>query len=138
MAKNEEQLTDFLKSCGYAVQFADVAGFSDIRFARVDHMGITLGVALIKDEVLVVETGFAYVPRQNVAPLFRRLLAHNRSMTVVKFALREQDGSLSLKADRPIAGLDASELKAILDHVGTYYWRHIPGLVEEFQLPVLS
>jgi hypothetical protein len=136
MATFEERINEFLKSMG----FPSVGLTSNppdppqLKTVTVNHMGCPVHISDDNEYFLVMIIAFAYLPRVNVAPFFRRLLELQGLMGGPCFTF-QPDGLLKLQMCRQLEGLDFVEFKVMLDHlVGTYYQRVMP-LVNEFQLP---
>ena len=137
MPSNEEKINEFLKSVGSQAQLAQTAGMALPNMqAIVAHMGVNFGVILDQNTFIICQSGIAYLPRANIAPLYRRLLALNLVMGGPYFGLVEQTNVISLQITRNVEGLDFVEFKWMLDQWAGIYWRYVPTLIQEFQLPL--
>jgi hypothetical protein len=136
MATFEERINEFLRSMGFAsaVLASAPADPPQLKTVAVNHMGCTVYISDDNEYFLLMMIAFAYLPKVNVAPFFRRLLELQGVLGGPCFTF-QPDGLLKLQVCRPLEGLDFVEFKVMLDHlVGTYYQRVMP-LVNEFQLP---
>lgn len=134
MSSNEEKINEFLKQMGFSASLGDVLGFPG-KAAAVNHMGVHVNVYLFSIGILAIFVSFGYVPKVNVAPFFRRLLALNDQLVGPAFSIVEADNTVRLKNSRLMEGLDFSEFKDMLDGVAQLSWQYGTNLVQEFQLP---
>ena len=136
MATHEDKVNDFIKQIGATTELAVQPGDPPtVKVAQVDHMGLRIQVGVDNEALLTFDVAFGYVPKTNIAPLFRRLLALNGTIAHVAFGLFEKQNILKLQTSRSLEGLDFVEFKSLLDAVGQIYWQYVPGLIQEFQLP---
>lgn len=132
----EDTVIQYLKTMGVVItqQFVDIPGTNPtVRYIGINHMNVNMGImldgAFIYPYLLV-----GYLPKQSVAPLFRRLLNLNGRMGGPFFSVGD-DNSIALIIMRQQEGLDLAEIKWMLDQMGAMYWQNGPGLVQEFQIP---
>jgi hypothetical protein len=106
--------------------------------ARLNHAGLAIELYLDQDQWIAIEIPIGYLPKANVAPLFRRLLVLSTVMGGVFFCIGDNDNIVRLKITRGIDGLEVIELRWMLDQLSSRYFQYAPTLVQEFQLPMES
>jgi hypothetical protein len=131
----EDTINQYLNAIGIVIirPFADLPETNPVvRFAVITHLNIITTI-ILDDQMVHLTNTVGYLPKQNIAPLFRRLLNLNSTMSGPFFSVG--DDVLSLQIRRQQEGLDLIEFKWMLDQTGTMYWQFAAGLVQEFQIP---
>lgn len=135
MSNPEATINQYLKTMGVVITqpFADLPGTNPVaRFTLITHLNI-ITVIILDDLMIHLTITVGYLPKQNIAPLFRRLLNLNDTMSGPFFSVG--DDVLSLQIRRQQESLDLTEFKWMLDQMGGMYQQNAVGLIQEFQLP---
>lgn len=133
MSNPEDTVNQFLKSMGFSVQLTPLEGFPSVKFAVISHMGLNM-VIFLDGPFIYPVVNLGYIPKANVAPLFRRMLTLNGQMGGPCFFVRD-DNSIALQVARQVEGIDLVEFRLMMDSLGTNYWQHAQHLIQEFQIP---
>jgi hypothetical protein len=147
MYSAEQKINEYLETMGLSLseQWQDLpspAPGVSMKSGNVIHMGVTLqlivevGTNPPPYEFLSIACGVSFVPRTNVAPLFRTLLSRSASMGGAFFYLDEGSNSIWYKSARYLPGLDLAEFKQMMDHMATLYWPIVNPIIQQFQLPM--
>lgn len=134
--EQDRKIQDFLINMGLATspQFTYITDAQDLRYIFVQYMGVNVIIFLDRQWIMVT-VNFAYAPKTNVAPFFRRLLVLNGVLFTVKFAINDANNQLQITSSRHLDGLDAVEFRQMLEATCLAYLDHGVKLVNEFQLP---
>lgn len=136
----EETVNQYLQKMNITIAkpFSDVPGTNPVhRFTLIKHLNLNIGIAIISDQYIYPFASLGYVPKQNIAPLLRRLLNLNSKMGGPYFYI-DDAGGIQLSIMRKQEGLDYSEFKWMLDQLGGMFWQFAAGIIQEFQLPQQS
>jgi hypothetical protein len=132
---NEEKVAQFLKSLAVtATPFRDLPGVPGVRGVIGTHMGLQVDIQVHQDNLLIAQLIIGYVPKANVAPLYRRLLALNTIFVGVYFCIFDNN-TIVLRTSRNLEGLDLFEFKLLLDGLCSNYFQHVMSVVQTFQVP---
>lgn len=133
---NQEIVSQLLKSSNIpATPFAPWS--PDVVACTVSHVGLQVALQIHFDTSLIGQLVIAFLPKTNVAPVLRHLLEQNASMVGLYYCvLSESNNAICLRFSRRLAGLDALELKLLLDDICTRYWQSAQSLPQTFQLPL--
>ncbi len=115
-------------------QFTYIPDVEGLRYTIVQYMGVNTVILLI-NEWIMINVNFAYVPKTNVAPFYRRLLTLNADLFLVKFAIVDSDSQVRATSSRHLDGLDPVEFRQMLELTCRAYLDQGVKLVQEFQLP---
>ncbi len=133
MSDNREKLAELLNLAAIDANLVP-GGTPDSHLTVVTVRGVKIVVLLIENTVhLVVNWG--YLPKDNLAPLFRRFLATNYNLNNGGICLNDQGRQLAWKNSHPMSGLTAEELSAMLDMAAVTYYQILTPLVTEFGIP---
>lgn len=127
----------------------------DKHLARLGHLGpldaegrctllkgesrLELSVSEGEDGRLTIRCPVLRLPRENVLPLFRRLLTLNLEATSgAAFALDEESNSIYLVLQRPAEGLGFAEFRAAIEGVADTAERYRAALAADFGAPLVS
>lgn len=133
---NEEKVTQFLKSLAIpAAPFHDLPGVPGVRGTLGTHMGLQVDVQVHQDRLLIAQLIIGYVPKTNVAPLYRRLLTLNALFIGVYFCIFDNKNTIVLRTSRNLEGLDLTEFKLLLDGLCSNYFQHVMNMAQTFQIP---
>lgn len=131
----EDTINQYLKTLGVTINqpFNDVQGSNPvIRLTQINYMNIKMGI-VVYGQIISPIILLGWLPKQNIAPLYRRLLNLNGVMGGSFFYI-DVTGGITLALMRSPEGLDVSEFKWMLDQLGGMYWQHAATLVQEFQI----
>lgn len=136
MANQVENISQYLKSLGLNSLLEDVPGVNDFKRVVINYVGVNMTVDLHLAGIpsLNMYLFFAYIPKINIAPVFRKLLNLN-NLLFAKLFIDENINAIGMKFQRPLEGLDFVEFKWMLDSLGAAFHQHAIPLVNEFQLP---
>lgn len=139
MSIAKDKIDGFLKNMGFAAELALASGEGSSLWqvpGGVTHNGVLMTVALdAQTQSLFVQVGFGFVPKANIAPLLRRLLALNVTLIEGTFCLNEATNMLVLQLSRRAEHLEFADFKAILDGMAAKHFQVTVPLVQEFQIP---
>jgi hypothetical protein len=102
------------------------------------HMGVRLWLMIEEggvNEFLAISVPIGFVPKTNVAPLFRMLLAQSTGMSGAYFCLVEASNLLMYRTARNLKGLDFVEFKDLVDVMAQLWWTVANPIIQQFQLP---
>ena len=134
MSSNEVKIVEFLRTMGYTVQLLADTGTADLKYADIVHMGVNIRILKDREIFVAAQAGLGFVPKQNVAPFFRRLLELHSVMGGPYFAIGSNNW-LNFNMCRQLDGLELVEFRVMLDTLATNYWQRVAGLIQEFQVP---
>lgn len=101
--------------------------------AGLNHAGINMGLFLAGNSVHLI-AGFGYVPRANVAPLYRQMLEFNLNSTGVFFAVKGDDNQLAIVCSRSAEGLDLQEFTWMLNQMAATFFQMAVPIAQKFQV----
>lgn len=131
---SQEVISQLLKSSNIpATPFASWA--QDVVASTVSHVGLNVSLQIHFENLLVAQLIIGYLPKVNVAPVLRHLLEQNSALIGLYYCVLN-DKSICLRFSRRMEGLDALELKLLLDGLCSTYWQSAQKLPETFQLPL--
>jgi hypothetical protein len=135
----KDKIDGFLKNMGFTAALAPTSMGGATLWqvpGGVTHNAIPMAVALEgQTGTLFVQVAFGFVPKANVAPLFRRLLALNLTLIEGAFCLNEVTNALVVQVSRRAEHLEFADFKAILDGLAAKHYQIAAPLVHEFQIP---
>ena len=136
LTTHQQAINQFLKTVGIQNQLADLPGMA-APYAYTDsiYMGIPIRVVLDQDKYVYANMCLGYVPKMNVAPLYRRLLTLSAMTIGIYFCINDMDNAILLRSSRIVEGLDANEFKAMIDSICAWFLQFGPNLITEFQIP---
>lgn len=131
---NQEIVSQLLKSSN--IQHTPFQTWSpDVVTSTVSHVGLQVSLQIHFDTSLIGELVIAFLPKTNIAPVMRHLLEQNCLLVGLYYCVFNNN-AVGLRFSRRLAGLDAVELKLLLDDLCTRYWQSAQKLPETFQLPL--
>jgi len=98
-------------------------------------VGLNVSLQIHFENLLLAQLIIGYLPKANVAPVMRHLLEQNGTFIGLYYCVLN-DNAICLRCSRRIEGLDALELKLLLDGLCSTYWQNAQKLLETFQLPL--
>lgn len=133
---NQEIVSQFLKSSN--IQASAFSPWSnDVVASTVSNVGLQVSLQIHFDNLLIGQLVIAFLPKANVAPILRHLLEENAKLIGLYYCvLTESNNAICLRFSRRMEGLDALELKLLLDNLCSTYWQTAQKLPETFQLPL--
>lgn len=104
--------------------------------SQVTYMGLIvwLHLSVAANTHLALTVPMGYVPRTNVAPLYRALLVQSTSMAGAYFCIFEPN-VLAYRTARDVSGMDADEFRKILDNMVQVWMNVATPIIHQFQVP---
>ena len=141
MSSPEQTINEYLKrmELSLVAQWAtsQTPQGSTMFSGQVIHMGLLLyiNVDVGVQEYFAVSVPIGYVPKTNVAPLFRTLLVQSTGMSGAFFCLLEPTNLLAYRTARTLKGMDFVEFKHLVDLMAQLWWAVANPIVQQFQIP---
>jgi hypothetical protein len=111
-----------------------------MKYGVTTHMGVSLGLIIELGtnpqpyEILQINFSIGYIPKSNIAPLFRTLLARSAGMSGAFFYLNETTNLIGYKVQRYLSGIDFEEFKQMMDLMASLYWPVVNPIIQQFQI----
>ncbi len=134
--EHDHKIQNFLINMGLASspEFVYSPNAENFRHLIVEYLGVKAVVILDRQWIMIV-VYFAYAPKTNVAPFFRRLLVLNSILFSASFAINDQTSQIQIMTSRHLDGLEPVEFRQMLEAACRAYLDYGIKLVQEFQLP---
>ena len=133
---NQEVIGQLLQSQSIPfTPFGPAPWASNIALTIISHVGLNIDLQIHNENLLLAQLVMGYLPNENVAPVMRHLLEQNSTLIGLYYCVL-QNKAICLRFSRQIAGLDAMELRLLLDGLCSTYWQHAQVLQKTYQLPL--
>jgi hypothetical protein len=137
MSENESNLIGYLKMMGIEAEFQHLptTDGGTLKSTIFNHMNQQLTLNLSnEDRFAAFKIRVGYLPKANIAPLFRQILVQNNSNVGIWFSVNEHDNSVELVSIFD-ADIGFESFSRLLSRFNEYIVGQCIPILNTFQLP---